>query len=116
MDKLTKAQLISGGRLKMETIQLPDGGAVTVRGLTRLEAAAIRDMTGDDSETRERRILTYGLVDPELTEAEVGQWMSNAAFDEITFVSMAIGRLSGLLEDSPREAFPGDGERPGPGV
>lgn len=114
LTKLGKAQLISGGRLKTADVEIGEAGIVTVRALTRLEASAVRDR--EDTESRERLILASGLVDPELTESEVTEWMRCADMDEITKVSMAIGRLSGLLEDSPREAFPGDGEQPGTGV
>lgn len=113
MTKLSKAQLISGGRLATDVVELV-GGTVTVRELTRLEAAAIRDRT--DTDARERLILASGMVDPEMTESEVTEWMRAGGQAEIAKVSMTIGRLSGLLEDSPKEAFPSDGGQPGPGA
>jgi len=111
MTKAEKAQLLAGGRLKMADVVIEGLGTVTVRGLTRLEASQVRDRAETDA--RERFILAAGMVSPELTEAEAGEWMKVADADEIAKVSMKIGALSGLLEDSPRETFPSDGEQPG---
>jgi hypothetical protein len=96
--------------LEEDDVEIPGVGSVRVRALTRLEAGQVGQRTETDA--RERLIISLGMVDPELTEAEAGQWMKVATAGVIGAVSVRIGQLSGLLEDSPRAAFPSDGEGP----
>lgn len=94
-------------RIEHAEVDIPGVGTVLVRGLSRLEAGQVEART--TSEARERLILHLGMVDPELSEAEAGQWMRNATAGEVALASKRIGQLSGLLEESPREQFPSDG-------
>lgn len=98
-------------RLKSETVEIDGLGLIVVRGLSRVEAGQVQ--ARKTAEARERLVLALGMVDPALTESEVGQWMAAADAGEVGKVSKVIGRLSGLLEDSPKATFPDDGSEPG---
>ena len=68
MDK----ELLFKARLPEADVDIPGVGTVRVRGLSRVEAMLVQKV--DDPETRERRILAYGMVDPPLSEGEAGRW------------------------------------------
>lgn len=89
-------------------------GTMRVRGLSQAEAHQVEQVKG--SEARERRILSLGLVDPSLTEVEVGRWQKARPAGEVTKVALAVARLSGMLEGADKAAFQGPGGEPGPGV
>lgn len=94
-------------RLPEADVDVPGLGTVRVRGLSRAEGMRIKDMKG--TEAVERAIIAMGMVDPVLTEAEVGQWMKAAPAAEVEPVSLRIAELSGLLEDSAKSAYKSDG-------
>lgn len=99
-------------RLPEQDVEIPGVGTIRVRALTRLEAGQVERRGAGDIDGKERLILSFGMVDPELTEAEAGQWMKLVTPGEITTVAMTIAELSGLLEGSPKATFPGDGSGP----
>jgi len=49
-------------------------------------------------------MLSLGLVDPKLTEDEVGMWQAASISSELDPVSTRIGELSGMLPDSAKQA------------
>lgn len=106
--------LLLAPRLPEDTVDIPGLGSVRVRALNRAEAMAIQGRKG--SEATERLVITLGLLDPVLTEAEVGQWMTAATAGEIEPVSNRIAELSGLLPDSAKVAYKSDGDGPDAGV
>lgn len=81
-----------------------DVGTVRVRGLTRAEVKGCKD--GD--ETNDLKIIAAGMVDPELTEAEVAQWLDNAPAGDYVAVLNAISELSGLSKEVANRGLPGD--------
>lgn len=90
--------------------RLPEGyveveglGTFRVRGLNRAEAMTIEGMKG--AMAIERKVLSFGLLDPAMTEAEVGQWQKASATGEIQPVIEKVLELSGLLEDSAKQAY-----------
>lgn len=99
MDK----ELLFKPRLAEADVELPGVGTLRVRALNRVEAVRVEGTKG--TEARERLILSLGLVDPELTEAEVGRWQKAAPAGELQPVALRIAQLSGLLEDAPKEAM-----------
>lgn len=99
MDK----ELLFKPRLPETNVEVPGVGTVRVRGLNRIEAMHVQAANGP--EATERRIMTLGMVDPVLTEAEVGQWQKASTAGEIEAVSQEIARLSGMLPDSDKEAY-----------
>lgn len=98
MDK----ELLFKPRLPVADVEVPGIGTVRVRGLNRAEAMAVQGAKG--TEATERKILALGMVDPELTESEVGQWMKAAPAGELQPVSEKIAELSGMLDGSAKEA------------
>lgn len=99
MDK----ELLFKPRLTEADVEIPGVGTVRVRALNRAEAMRVESTKG--TEARERVILALGMVDPELTEAEVGRWQTAAPAGELQPVAVRIAELSGLLEAAPKEAM-----------
>lgn len=79
-------------------------GTVRVRGLTRAEVKACRDK---DDDLQENRIIAAAMVDPELTPAEVAEWLDNAPAGEAVAVMEAIKGLSALDEGAAKSGVPG---------
>lgn len=91
-------------RVETTTLEVPDVGTIEVRQLSRseaLQASKLQDKQG--VETAERFVLTCALVDPELTNAEVKDWMANSSFGEINDIVNAVHRFSGIAEDEEQE-------------
>lgn len=99
MDK----SLLFKPRLPEDTVEVPGVGVLRVRGLNRLEAMHVQAAKGP--EETERRILALGMVDPKLTEDEVRQWQRASAAGEIEPVSTRIAQLSGMVAESPKQAY-----------
>jgi hypothetical protein len=99
MDKaaLLKPRMIEG------TVDL-DQGQIRVRSLSRHEVIDDVQKTSNRSEM-ETRILVLGMVEPELTEAEVDQWRQAALAGEIDMVIEKITALSGLYDGVDKEAM-----------
>lgn len=110
MDK----ELLFKPRLPEADVDLPGVGTVRVRGLSQAEAHMVEQTKG--TQARERKILALGMVDPELTEAEVGQWQKAAPAGEVTRAALKVAELSGMLEGADKAAFQGVRSEPGPGV
>lgn len=90
-------------RLPEGDVDLPGVGVVRVRGLSRAEAMTVRGL--DDPAETERRVLALGMVDPTVTVAEAEQWQKSATHAELETVTERIAQLSGLAEESPKEAY-----------
>jgi hypothetical protein len=111
MDRLTKAQLFADGQLFMEEFDIPGMGSIFVRGLNRLEAHIVA-ACGNDVEGKERKILSFGVVDPELTDADVRSWMKAAPSDVIDKVVTKIAELSGMVDGADKLAYKSNGQGP----
>lgn len=82
---------------KADSIALSDGSSLSVRGLTRGEALAIRELGQEgDIKAMECAILSYGTDTP---EAEVGPWYEGAPSDDVQNIIKAITDLSGITGD-----------------
>jgi len=90
-------------QLPEELVEVAGLGAVRVRGLSRAEVVTAQapDKDRNDFETA---LLTFGLVDPALTETEARQWRETALSKTVNDVSSAILRLSGLLPGAAKAA------------
>lgn len=77
-------------------------GSVRVRGLTRGEVYMMRKAKADGGikteDAWERRMLSLALVEPEMTEEEVGAWQRVSPAGELEDVSQKVQELSGLSE------------------
>lgn len=95
----TKAALL-GAIMEQVDVDLPSGARVRVRGLSRLESAAVPK--GDDVESVdvEAFLVSTGLVEPVLTEDEAREWFAVASAGELEPLLFAIGGLSGTLPES----------------
>lgn len=88
-----------------EEVDIPGIGTVLVRGLSRLESMRIFRLAGENHEKVERLTVSYGLVDPQLSEDEVGEWQKHSLANEMNPVMLAIQRLSGFSKDAQDKAF-----------
>src|SRR5262245_12777468 len=95
--------LLFAARLPEDDVEIPGIGTVRVRALNRLEAVHVQEAKG--AVQTELRIMTLGLVDPQLTEDEVREWMKAAPAGEIEPVSHRIAALSGMIEGAEKEAY-----------
>lgn len=81
-------------------VTLPSGKTVQVRGLSRKEHLWIGKGTDDPIEI-ERRILTAGMVQPKMTDAQLQAWQDKPGCTrEVSRVSDAIRELSGFGEEA----------------
>jgi hypothetical protein len=109
-------------RLPEADVDIPGVGTIRVRGLSRAEVLLTRKATDDEHVdgprvlTLERKMLAAAMIDPKLTEDEVGQWQRASGAGELHPVILKIQELSGLLEDSEKAAHKSDADRPGPEV
>lgn len=113
MSYVDKAALLAPAALDEDDVPIK-GGEVRVRGLTRFEAGKVQERT--DTDARDRLTMHYGLVNPTLTEAEVGDWMNSARASDCVDVARRIAELSGLIETSGTDAYKSDGDGSVPGV
>lgn len=99
-----KAALLTE-RLPRGEVEIPDVGTVTVRGLTRFELLLAGKIADGDVATTEQHMVSMGLVDPELTPAEVEQWQKCSPAGEIAPVVAMINELSGVTREAQKEAY-----------
>lgn len=105
----------SAENLPQDDVEVLGIGTVRVRALSRAEALRLEN--AGSGATREAQILSWGIVDPVLTVAEVNQWLANSPAGQAQDVSIRIAQLSGMLEeDAPKAAYKSDGDRPDAGV
>jgi hypothetical protein len=103
-------------RLPRGEVEIEGVGTVTVRGLSRYELLLSGKTAGDDVLLAERRMVAMGMVDPEMTEADVLEWQKLSPAGEIMPVVEAINRLSGVTRQAQKEAYAAFRDEPGPGV
>src|SRR5690349_14814183 len=100
----SKADLLKGrSEGNRREVTLPSGASVVVRGLTRQEALGV-DGEEMDALELERRMLSCALVDPVMTEDEVGEWQAVASAGELGPLVDAILDLSGMTTEAPNRA------------
>lgn len=105
-------ELLFKPRLEEADVEVPGVGTVRVRALSRAELMLARkatDLAGEVDGPRalvlERKMIATAMVDPALTEAEVGRWQNASGAGELNVVSEAIQRLSGMLDDAEKESY-----------
>jgi hypothetical protein len=107
-------------RLPEAEVEVEGIGTIRVRGLSRIEAMLVQKANGIAA--MERTMLALAMVDPELTEAEVSRWQKASTAGELEPVTQKISELSGMTQESAKEAMrtfrdePGDGVRVLPGA
>ncbi|MES2211414.1 MAG: hypothetical protein V4515_14720 [Chloroflexota bacterium] len=83
-------------RLQREDVEIPGVGTITVRALTRMELLLAGKLSDQGVAAVERRMLSYAMVDPEMSEAEVERWQKCSPAGDIQPLMPAINRLSGI--------------------
>ncbi|WP_422733997.1 hypothetical protein ACN26Y_29860 [Micromonospora sp. WMMD558] len=91
-------------RCPEDNVELPGVGTVRVRGLTRAEVVQIAK-GANDGKDMEPLSLSLAMVDPQLTEDEVRQWIGVAGFGEIETLNQRINELSGIAGRADKEAY-----------
>lgn len=74
--------------------EIPDVGTVRIRGLSRAEVLAAQKL--GDVLASDRFMVSRALLEPTLTEDEVGAWQDSSGAGEIEALTVAIAALSGL--------------------
>lgn len=100
-------ELLFKPRLPEADVDVPGVGTVRVRALSRVEALSIQNVKDGPGrvEAIERKMLALALVDPELTEAEVGKWQKASAAGELEPVTNKISELSGMTDDAAKAVY-----------
>jgi hypothetical protein len=107
MDK----ELLIKPRLPEADVEVPGLGTVRVRGLSRAEVMGVRSDVKDEADAIkrvaaiERKMLALALVDPVLTEAEVGRWQKASTAGEMEPVTDAVQLLSGTAEGTAKATY-----------
>lgn len=81
---------------KTATVTIEGVGDITIRALSRHELMEAESKGG--MLAQERYLVSRALVEPAMTEAEVGQWQTMSLPGEINVVSRRINELSGITE------------------
>jgi hypothetical protein len=107
MAALTREQILNR-KIGRDTVPLADGsGEVVIRALTRNEALQVRDQ--ESTADRDNLVLHLGLVEPALTLEDVAAWADSDSAGVLADLSERIGRLSGMMADSGKEAYKSTG-------
>jgi hypothetical protein len=102
-------------RLPEEEYELAGLGVLRIRGLSRGEVLAAQH---DDPRLAvfERRLLARGVVDPKLTETDVGRWQEASPAGEMEPLIKRIEQLSGIGSEVEKGAYESFRDDPGLGV
>jgi len=100
----SKADLLKPrGNANRREVTLPSGATVAIRGLTREEALAVHGEEMDAADL-ERRMLAWALVEPVMTEDEVGEWQKVCSAGELVPLVDAVLDISGMTTEAPNRA------------
>lgn len=98
MTTLDREQLKSRKAGETEDVTLAGGGTVRVRGLNRAQVKQARaDAEGDDDVT-ENHLIAAAMVAPEMTPADVAEWLDEAPAGDAVAVMEVVSRLSNMGE------------------
>jgi len=100
---VTREQLLDGGRLPEDKVDLPGIGVVTIRGLNRKEALQVRD-SGETPEEQEPWIIHFGMVEPALSYDDAVAWSQVAPAGELQDLTVRIAELSGMADGQAKDA------------
>lgn len=95
-------ELLLKSRLPEAEVDIPGVGTVRVRGLSRAEVLGMKDLPNGEAE---QRMVSAGLIDPELTADEVAEWQHVALVGEIDVIVTKIMDLSGLSANTANETW-----------
>lgn len=99
---LSRAEILAR-KVGHQVVDIPSGGQVTIRPITRNEALRMHSLveagevaTGDDY------LISTALVDPEMSIEDVAQWGDTAPAGDLVALSEAVARLSGMTAGAPK--------------
>ena len=105
MARLTKAQLEEGIALDETEVELPElGGSVLIRKLTAGQRnRTINGLMGEGGSITNvgemnARLVSYSLVDPVMSVAEVREFMDKVPADVVDRLTRAIGEFGGTID------------------
>lgn len=98
---LTREEILARKTGKGEAT-LPDGSKVGVRALTRDEVLEMNKI--QDLRDRDNFIVATGMVQPQLTAAEVAAWGAEGNAGDLVAITDRIAELSGLKKESPKRS------------
>jgi hypothetical protein len=90
---ISKEELLTR-KLRAETVPLPSGDEVRVRGLTRAEA--LRTAECEDTAEMEVMGLHLGMLEPSLTLDEAKQWQREGLAADVQAAARRISELSNM--------------------
>jgi hypothetical protein len=109
MANLTRAQILAR-KNGNETVTLPDGSTVEVRGLTHAEVCRGQGEY-DDANERTCFFVATALVDPVMSVEDVLSWSRSGSAGDITTISEQVQVLSRLVEGAGKSGVPRSGRR-----
>lgn len=93
-------------RLPEDDVTVPGVGKFHVRGLSRAEVLVARQGRKEgDTAGLERAMLAFGMVSPEMTQAEVGRWQEASIAGEMEPIVNRIAELSGMKPSAEKDAY-----------
>lgn len=105
---LTTEQLIAP-RIGSEPYEITGVGWVMIRALSRTEALRFADKQQDTLIT-ERKMLAKAVTEPVVNEKDVAAWQAAAPAGEIHKVFQHVVGISGMREESAKDAYKSAGE------
>lgn len=107
---LTRDEILARKKTGRTTERFPIGdGEVIIRGLTRDEALQVRG--AETLAEKDNVLISCGLVDPEMTPADVAEWAAEEDAGLLGALSQRIGELSGLVEGAGKSRVSRPGKR-----
>jgi len=120
MSEYASAEELTSQRAGEEDFTLPSGKLVRVRGLSRGEVFMMQKSKADGGikteAAWERRMVHLALLQPALTEEQVGEWQQGPAGGDLEELGEKIRDLSKLGQGAEKSGVQGTGDESGSGV
>jgi hypothetical protein len=94
---LTREQILAR-KVGHGVAELPGGGTVAIRALTRDEVLEMQQLEGASLADRDNFLCSKGMTDPVMSVEDVAAWAAAGAAGDIVAITEAVARLSGLAE------------------
>ena len=104
MPPISKEDLLKP-RIEHGTVAIEGLGEFTIRPLTRAEAFDVQTMRDESVLEAENLLISLGLINPQMSPNDVADWAAVAPAGHLAAVSMAIGRISGMMPESGKESY-----------
>ena len=100
---LTRDQILARKAGGTEVVELPGGGEVKIRALTRNEVIEASEL---DPTGRANYYVATALVEPKLSVDDVAAWAETGAAGDLMAITDAVGRLSHMVEGAGKSGVP----------